>query len=118
MRPAPPFARWRSPPGGLRVYRGLSRHPPHPPPAAPLHPPVTVPTPSPYLVVFTLWLLVFSASSQIMIMSPILPQIGDQLGVPDAVLGTLVSAYSFMVGVFAILAGPVSDRVGRRRMLL
>jgi predicted MFS family arabinose efflux permease len=79
---------------------------------------VTVPTPSPYLVVFTLWLLVFSASSQIMIMSPILPQIGDQLGVPDAVLGTLVSAYSFMVGVFAILAGPVSDRVGRRRMLL
>ena len=79
---------------------------------------MTIPTPSPYLVVFTLWLLVFSASSQIMIMSPILPQIGEQLGVPDAVLGTLVSAYSFMVGVFAILAGPVSDRVGRRRMLL
>jgi predicted MFS family arabinose efflux permease len=51
-------------------------------------------------------------------MSPMLPQIGEQLGVPDAVLGTLVSAYSFMVGVFAILSGPVSDRIGRRRMLL
>ena len=36
----------------------------------------------------------------------------------DAVLGTLVSFYSIMVGIFAILAGPVSDRVGRRRILI
>src|SRR5690606_26035328 len=74
--------------------------------------------PSPYLVVFALWLLVFSASSQIMILSPILPRVGEQLGVADAALGTLVSAYSLMVGVFAILCGPVSDRIGRRRILL
>ena len=74
--------------------------------------------PSPYLVVFALWLLVFSAASQIMIISPILPQVGEELGIPDAVLGTLVSAYSLMVGVFAILSGPVSDRFGRRRILL
>jgi predicted MFS family arabinose efflux permease len=74
--------------------------------------------PSPHLVVFALWLLVFSASSQIMIMSPILPRIGEELGIPDAMLGTLVSAYALMVGVFAILSGPVSDRVGRRRILL
>lgn len=73
---------------------------------------------SPYLIVFSLWLLVFSASSQIMIISPILPQIGEQLGVPDPLLGTLVTAYSLMVGVFAIISGPISDRVGRRRILL
>lgn len=53
-----------------------------------------------------------------MIISPILPQIGDDLGIPDAALGTLVSVYSFMVGIFAILSGPVSDRIGRRRILL
>ncbi len=53
-----------------------------------------------------------------MIISPILPQIGDDLGIADAVLGTLVTAYSLMVGLFAILSGPVSDRVGRRRILL
>lgn len=53
-----------------------------------------------------------------MIIAPILPLIGDELGIPDAALGTLVSAYSLMVGVFAILAGPVSDRIGRRRILL
>ena len=69
-------------------------------------------------IVFALWLLVFSAASQTMIISPILPTIGDELGIPDAALGTLVTAYSLMVGVFAILAGPVSDKIGRRRILL
>ena len=53
-----------------------------------------------------------------MIISPILPQIGDDLGIADAALGTLVSVYSLMVGIFAILSGPVSDRFGRRRILL
>ena len=72
----------------------------------------------PYIVVFTLWLLVFSSASQTMILSPILPMIGDELSIPDAMLGTLVSVYSIMVGIFAILAGPVSDRVGRRQILL
>lgn len=73
---------------------------------------------SPGLIVFALWLLVFSASSQIMIISPILPQIGEQLGIADAVLGTLVSAYALMVGIFAIISGPISDKIGRRRILL
>lgn len=72
----------------------------------------------PYIVVFTLWLLVFSSASQTMILSPILPMIGDQLGIADAMLGTLVSVYSIMVGICAILAGPVSDRIGRRRILI
>ena len=40
---------------------------------------------SPTVIVFALWLLVFSASSQIMIISPILPQIGDELNIADAV---------------------------------
>ncbi len=72
----------------------------------------------PYIVVFTLWLLVFSSASQTMILSPILPMVGDELSIPDAKLGTLVSVYSVMVGIFAILSGPVSDRVGRRRILM
>jgi predicted MFS family arabinose efflux permease len=73
---------------------------------------------SPGLIVFALWLLVFSASSQIMIISPILPQIGEELSIADAVLGTLVSAYALMVGIFAIISGPISDKIGRRRILL
>ncbi len=74
--------------------------------------------PSPYLIIFALWLLVFSAASQTMIISPILPRIGEELGIADALLGTLVSAYSLMVGIFAVISGPISDKVGRRRILL
>lgn len=73
---------------------------------------------SPGLIVFALWLLVFAASSQIMIISPILPLIGEELDIADAVLGTLVSAYALMVGIFAIISGPISDKIGRRRILL
>ncbi len=79
---------------------------------------MTIKRPSPYLVVFALWLLVFSASSQIMIISPILPRIGEELGIAESLLGTLVSAYSLMVGVFAVISGPISDKIGRRRILL
>ena len=73
---------------------------------------------SPGIIVFALWLLVFVASSQIMIITPILPQIGEELGIGESALGTLVSAYSIMVGILAIVAGPVSDKIGRRRILL
>lgn len=53
-----------------------------------------------------------------MIISPILPLVGATLDIPEALLGTLVSAYSAMVGVFAVISGPFSDRFGRRRILL
>ena len=76
------------------------------------------PKASPGIVVFALWLLVFAASSQIMIITPILGQIGEELGIGESALGTLVSAYPIMVGIFAILAGPVSDKIGRRQILL
>jgi len=61
---------------------------------------------------------VFSSASQTMILSPILPQIRTEIGIEAAVLGTLVSAYSLMVGIFAVISGPISDRIGRRRILL
>ena len=70
------------------------------------------------LVLFVLWLVVFSFASQVMIIAPILPRIAEQLSVTTGLLGTLITAYAFAVGIFALVAGPVSDRVGRRRMLL
>jgi len=63
-------------------------------------------------------MLVFASSSQIMILSPILPQIGTQLSIPTSALGSLVSAYTLMVGSLAIISGPISDKIGRRRILL
>ncbi|SVB95259.1 uncharacterized protein METZ01_LOCUS248113, partial [marine metagenome] len=74
--------------------------------------------PSNSIVIFALWLLVFASSSQIMIISPILPQIGAQLNIPASALGSLVSVYTLMVGSLAIISGPISDKIGRRRILL
>lgn len=69
-------------------------------------------------ILLSLWLLMFSASSQLMILAPILPQIGRQLHIPENLQGTLVTAYAVALAVFAVIMGPISDRIGRRRVLL
>lgn len=73
---------------------------------------------NPYLVLAALWVMVFSVTSQTMIMAPMLPRIAEQLRIPESRLGTLVTGYGIAVGVVALIAGPISDKVGRRRMLL
>ncbi|MAO64880.1 MAG: MFS transporter [Balneola sp.] len=73
---------------------------------------------NPYVIIFALWLLLFAASSQVMIISPILPRISEQLGTPLEILGNLVTVYAVMVGFFAIIMGPLSDKIGRRKILL
>ncbi len=70
------------------------------------------------LVIAALWLLMFSASSQLMIIAPILPQVGKQLNIDVSIQGTLVTAYALMLGIMALVVGPISDKVGRRRILL
>ena len=72
----------------------------------------------PALVLAALWLMMFSASSQVMIVAPILPEIGAALDVGEFRLSTLVTMYSVMLSVFALLTGPISDKIGRRRILL
>lgn len=74
--------------------------------------------PSPYLIIFALWLLMFSASSQLMIIAPILPKIGRQLNISEKVQGTLITSYAVMLSIFALITGPISDKIGRRRILL
>lgn len=71
-----------------------------------------------FFIIFSLWLLVFAASSQIMIIAPILPRISEQLAVSEALLGTLVTAYAVMVGICALITGPISDKIGRRHILI
>lgn len=73
---------------------------------------------NPRTILFALWLLIFSASSQIIIMAPILPYIGEQLNMPERLQGLLITAYAVMVGIFAVIIGPISDKIGRRRILL
>ena len=84
----------------------------------PTNPARLPPTGNPHLILFTLALLVFAVASQVMIVAPILTRISEQLGVETAVLGTLITAYALAVGVFALISGPISDRIGRRKVLL
>lgn len=70
------------------------------------------------IILFSLWLLMFAASSQFFIMAPILSQIGEQLNITESLRGTLITAYAITLGVVALITGPISDRVGRRKILL
>ncbi|WP_306059104.1 MFS transporter [Natronococcus wangiae] len=71
-----------------------------------------------YQIIIILWLLAFVSGSQVLIMAPLLPYISEQVAVSESLLGTLITAYAVFVGVFAFVAGPISDRIGRRRILL
>jgi predicted MFS family arabinose efflux permease len=71
-----------------------------------------------HLVLFALWLMVFASGSQVMLIAPIFPRIREQLDVAEAALGTLVAVDAIMLGTMALIAGPISDRVGRRHILL
>jgi predicted MFS family arabinose efflux permease len=74
--------------------------------------------PKSYLILFALWLLVFSSGSQVMLIAPIFPRMREQLGLAESALGPLVAADAIMLGLVALAAGPISDRIGRRRILL
>ncbi len=69
-------------------------------------------------ILFALWMLVFTAASQTIIITPILPLIGEALAVETGQLGLLVSVYSWVLAAAALVMGPISDRIGRRRVLL
>jgi len=84
-------------------------------------PPLSADAPLPphaRLVIFALWLMVFSSGTQVMLISPIFPRIREQLGIAEHALGTLVAVDAVMLGLVALAAGPISDRIGRRRILL
>ncbi|HEX8904965.1 MAG TPA: MFS transporter [Longimicrobiaceae bacterium] len=70
------------------------------------------------VVLGSLWVLVFAVTSQAMILAPILPAVARQLRVSEARLSAVAAGYSVAVAAVALVAGPVSDRVGRRAMLL
>lgn len=62
--------------------------------------------------------MVFAASSQIMIVAPLLPIIESSLNIPRDWLGTLITAYGVCLGIFAMFSGPLSDKYGRKRIMM
>ena len=70
------------------------------------------------VILSALWLLTFASTSQVLIIAPLLPAITRDLSVEEQWGGVLIGAYGLAAGVFALISGPISDRVGRRRILL
>ena len=71
-----------------------------------------------FLILAALWLMMFSASAQVIIVAPILPEISEALNIKDSLQGLLITSYTVTLGVVALIIGPISDKVGRRRILL
>ncbi len=67
---------------------------------------------------FMLFMTLFVIGADTFIVSPLIPSITTQFHVSVSQGGLLVTAYSITYAVFAFLFGPLSDRIGRRRMLI
>lgn len=51
------------------------------------------------------------------VVSPILPAIAQDLGVPVTSAGLLISAYMIPFGLFQLIFGPLADRFGKRQII-
>ena len=60
----------------------------------------------------------FVIGTDTFLVAPLLPLLQEEFGVPLAQSGWLVSAYALGYALFALAAGPISDRHNRRRVLL
>lgn len=68
-------------------------------------------------IVAILLLVMFTSGADLLVMTPILPTLAEELGVGSDLAGLWVTAYAVATGVFALAFGPVSDRFGRRAVL-
>lgn len=68
--------------------------------------------------VFLLCALMFTSGADMLVMTPILPQVAKDLGVEVELGGLWVTAYAVATGVFALIFGPISDRHGRKPILV
>lgn len=69
-------------------------------------------------IVALLCLVLFTSGADMLIITPILPQLAQDLGVGVDRGGLWVSAYAVATAGFALVFGPISDRVGRKPVLL
>jgi len=86
----------------------MSTHPAPPPP----HPP------SATTIAVVSFLTLFIIGTDTFLVAPLLPLLRDITGVSVARSGWFVSAYAIGYAATALVAGPLSDRVDRRRVLL
>jgi predicted MFS family arabinose efflux permease len=68
-------------------------------------------------LVLVLFALLALGNVDAQVMAPLLPEIARGLGTTEAWVGRAVSGYAIAAAVAALVAGPLSDRLGRRGFL-
>jgi predicted MFS family arabinose efflux permease len=59
----------------------------------------------------------FTVMADNWVVSPILPAIANQIGVPVTSAGLLITSYMIPFGLFQLIFGPLADRFGKRQIL-
>lgn len=68
-----------------------------------------------------IWLffsVMFVIGTDTFLLSPLLPLLQDQFHVSTDLSGWMISAYALSYALFAFIAGPISDRLNRKTVML
>ncbi|GAB4267729.1 MFS transporter [Thermincola ferriacetica] len=68
-------------------------------------------------ILLILGLAGFTVMADNWVVSPILPAIAKNIGVPVTSAGLLITAYMIPFGIFQLVFGPLADRFGKRQIL-
>src|SRR5262245_64576831 len=71
-----------------------------------------------WTVALILFGVLFLGVSDTQVVAPLLPLIAQDMGTTPGHAGMIVTTYSLAAAAFALFAGPLSDRVGRKRVLV
>src|SRR4249919_3377909 len=63
------------------------------------------------------WLTMFMVGTDLFVLAPLLPLIGDNFQISPALAGLGVAVFALNYMISAPLLGYLADRIGRRRML-
>ncbi|WP_235775554.1 MULTISPECIES: MFS transporter [Paenibacillus] len=64
------------------------------------------------------FLIMFVVGTDTFLISPLLPVLREDFGVSTALSGWMVSAYALGYAIFALIAGPLSDRLNRKPVMI
>ena len=71
-----------------------------------------------WTVALILFGVLFLGVSDTQLVAPLLPLIARDLGTTPGHAGIIVTTYSLAAAAFALIAGPLSDRIGRKKILI
>src|SRR5204863_3540191 len=71
-----------------------------------------------WTVALVLFGVLFFGVSDTQLVAPLLPLIAMDLGITPGHAGIIVTTYSLAAAAFALIVGPLSDRVGRKKVLV